>query len=282
MTEAAVAETTTPAAIAFAAENLGREMLDALMSQIERMPGWSMAAEKTRSEALQAFKAAVEKTIQEAIRVIGTGQFPACAAVLSNVSFGGDIRATLKIDRSAPGRHQLIDMAGLPVVILMASPEDYLARMQDVKARSAQGDLFGRPAGENPDPEADPDDQLPDPDADLSQKPETGGEIRQSLNPRLHTLYGKGQEGKTAGDAAPPADELPIVQANPGDEHISLFLRAALDQLEISVTQEFVTGLTQDQRLTAWQWAQRKQVYPHTRMPRPAFLPIGQPPTPDP
>lgn len=302
MTEAT---TTTPAAIAAASESLGRDMLDALMTQIEKLPGWSMASASTRELALRDFKQAVENTIQTAIQVIGTGQFPACAATLANVSFGADIRATLKIDRNAPGRHDLVDMAGLPVVILMASPDDYLARMQDVKLRSSQGDLFGVPVGTDPD-----NGEILEDDAAYKGNQETGGQIRAQLAVRkpdpqaecvncTHYWADHATDDWKEGDSTacgdpeclctafiaapladlpestyPPASEpLSLDTKMVGDDHILEFLRAELSQHEISTSEGFVAALTPAQRRVAWDWAVRKSTYPYTTLKRPPFLP---------
>lgn len=177
------AETSTPAAIAFAADTLGRDLLDTIMQHVSDLPGWNMASSTSKETALRDFKGAVERMVRETIQVVGSGQFPACPATLTSVSFGDKITARLTIDRSATGRHDLVDMAGLPVIVLMAAPDDYLARMQDVRARSSQRELF---------PAVDPDVGLVDgnaPAANYQGIGETGGEIRESVaNSERETL----------------------------------------------------------------------------------------------
>lgn len=146
MTEA---ETRTPAAIALAADTLGRDLLDTIMQHVANLPGWNMASSSSKEAALRDFKGAVERMVRETIQVVGSGQFPACQAMLSSINFGDSITVKLKVDRNANGRHELIDMAGAPVMILMAAPDDYLARMQDVREHSKQRSLFPDLEGED-------------------------------------------------------------------------------------------------------------------------------------
>lgn len=312
MTEA---QTRTPAAIAAAASSLGRDMLDTLMGHVEKIPGWSMSGQQTRDAAVKALREAVEGTIRSAIQIIGSGQFPACGGVLANVSFGAKgIRASVEIDRKAPGRHELIEMAGLEVVLLMANHDDYLSRMQDVKDRSSQADLF---------PAADP---------DYQGVPETAGEIRESLGfalapeldeicvncnhtfaahidptgvwkiggPAMHCYnYGcscvefihpavsHSSENLDAPDvtsgnnpddapADPPSDGALMKIAD-----LRVVLAGQLAQIDITVTAAQVDAMTDAQARAAYEYAVRLADYPQSSLPRPFYLPEPTPGSPE-
>lgn len=311
MTEA---QTRTPAAIAAAASSLGRDMLDTLMGHVEKIPGWSMSGQQTRDAAVKALREAVEGTIRSAIQIIGSGQFPACGGVLANVSFGAKgIRASVEIDRKAPGRHELIEMAGLEVVLLMANHDDYLSRMQDVKDRSSQADLF---------PATDP---------DYKGVPETAGEIRESiaLAPTTaldeicincshtfasHTdptcVWGVGDathcynHGCSCGEFIHPAThqssenpDAPDVTSgnNPDDApadppsdgalmkiaDLRVVLAGQLAQIDITVTAAQVDAMTDAQARAAYEYAVRLADYPQSSLPRPFYLPEPTPGSPE-
>lgn len=297
-----VAETRTPAAIAAAASNLGRDMLDTLMGHVEKLPGWAMTSEQTRNAAVKALRESVESTVRQAIQIIGSGQFPACGGMLANVSFGSKgIKAIVEIDRKAPGRHELIEMAGLEVVLLMASSGDYLARMQDIKERSAQTDLFPQYKG----------------------VPETDGEVRASVagEPAIslgalcstfdcghpygdHTEVGNdGTTGCTVQDCMCgafqgtlerhigeilDADAVTVRDtaeqpASASDESlmkiadVRVVLAGQLAQIDIIVGADLVEKLTDPQARAAYEYAVRLADYPQSALPRPFFLPEPTP-----
>lgn len=273
------AETTTTATVAIAAESLGHDLLDTMIAQMAKLPGWDKAPVQQHDDAIRELRASVERLVRDTINILVGRTFPSCAATLSTVSFGDGIKATLKIASSADFRHELADAAGSQVVVIISDPDAYLQRMDELKAKAPQGDLFGTLTaaaaiedkhcilhnmtfpGNGYCQECGPvlenglDDQLPEAPADQVAKDaikKAGG-------------YGKGPRGtaKGAKNAADPR---------------RLTIRGTLDQLYIFVTDGVVQGWTDEELAAAVNYAVRKLDYPQSSLPLPAFLPAPQPP----
>lgn len=130
-------------AVELAAETLGKDLVhnlwDMLLQQKKVLSDLSPIEQENH---LQRLRDRTRTLVRQALEIMTAAEYPACAAVITGISFGDDITVKLTIPATAAGRHELIDRRKQPVVLVMANPEEYSARMDEVKARSAQGDLF--------------------------------------------------------------------------------------------------------------------------------------------
>lgn len=130
-------------AVELAAETLGqdlcRNLVDLLLGM--RKPMIDMSPLEQEGHIIR-LRDQTKALVRKALEILVAGEYPACAAILSGIAIGDEITVKLTIPANAPGRHELIDRRKQPVVLVMGNPEEYLAKLDEVKARSAQGDLF--------------------------------------------------------------------------------------------------------------------------------------------
>jgi hypothetical protein len=130
-------------AVELAAETLGRDLcknlVDILLSQKTPLEEQSPIEQEYRIAWLRD---QTRSLVRRALELLTANNHPACSAILAGIHIGDDITAKLVIPANAPGRHDLIDRRKQPVVLVMCNAEEYLRELDQVKALSAQGDLF--------------------------------------------------------------------------------------------------------------------------------------------
>lgn len=126
-----------------AVETLGKDLLEALLQEVRLVPqSWAQLGPIEQENLIDRLRRRVQLLLRDAVSIMFAGETPAVRARLSGLKFGKEIQCVLSIARDATGRHELLDAVGMPVVLIMADPNEYMAAMDTVKARAAQGDLF--------------------------------------------------------------------------------------------------------------------------------------------
>lgn len=142
MTETAKAEHT---AVSPVVALLGRDILGAIIYELKTQPDhWARLSEETQKRQLEGLRDKVRAIVQNAVRVMVSGaDFRSVQVELEGMTFKDGIKGSFTLDKSEPNRHELADAIGRRVVIVMATPEAFLQRIDDVKAATDQLDLFG-------------------------------------------------------------------------------------------------------------------------------------------
>lgn len=128
-----------------AVETLGHDMLEGIINEVRQLPGWSNLTSHQQGVHIDRIDKRIRKLVTDALDIIFKGQYPACVAELSTVSFGKNIKAKIEIAKTAQARHELADAAGQTVVIVMADPDQFFERMKEIQASADQRDLFHDP-----------------------------------------------------------------------------------------------------------------------------------------
>lgn len=137
-----VGTNTDESAAEVAANLVGANLLQAVLDQLERIEAWRKLDTFTQDNAIATLRETVRAEVRRALAVVFAGQYPACVATLTGVTFGDEISAKLKIGKSAHHRHELADSTGQPVLVVLAEADGYFAEMDQIRARAKQGELF--------------------------------------------------------------------------------------------------------------------------------------------
>lgn len=142
MTEA-TARNGAKESLTITAATMGHDFLAALLVELRSMPGhWATLNAEKQQEIIGKLKEKIQAGIETAVRIMLTSEFPAVQAEVDHVGFKGGIVAGLKIPKDAPYRHQLADAQGTKVLIVISDPARWMNRMDEIKARGDQIDLF--------------------------------------------------------------------------------------------------------------------------------------------
>lgn len=126
-----------------AADAIGKNLLGALVNELTlTCPAWGELSEMAQGESIARLGQVVRNALTEALGAVFRGNYPACIGELVGVAFKDGIRASLEINKTAHSRHELADSVGQQVVIVIADTEQYFSRMDEIKAKAQQGELF--------------------------------------------------------------------------------------------------------------------------------------------
>lgn len=194
-------------ALAITADTMGHDFLAALLVELRSMPGhWATLNAEKQQEIIDKLKEKIRTGIEKAVRIMLTSEFPAVQADVDAVSFKGGIIAGLKIAKDAPYRHQLADAQGTRVLVVISDPARWMNRMDEIKARGDQIDLFDAdydPARDQPGYRRDKD--------PIAPAGPTWEDLKKSLKGDTKPADGetKGPEGETPAAGPAPPQALP-------------------------------------------------------------------------
>lgn len=190
MTDAAAPDQATQA-YALSANTMGHDLLAALLGELRGMPDhWLRMNEELQQKAIERIKDKIQVSVQACVSMLMRGQFAAVPADLDAITCKKGFTAALSIPKDALYRHQLIDAQGTRVLIVMADASLWLQRMDEIKAKGNQIDLF--------DSDYDPSVDQPGYRRDRDRVAPAGVPTWQELKDSL-----------AAKEGSPPADELP-------------------------------------------------------------------------
>lgn len=226
-----------------AAETLGHGILDALVHQLDRFKKpFRQLDEFEQNKAIDELRVVTQTLVMDAMGVLFRGTYPACVASLGAVTFGDKIKAVLTINKDAKHRHDLSDAIGRGMVLVIADPDQYLLRMEEIRGAAAQGELVLHRAATPPD-----------------------------SAPKAAVL---GFPGASVGERTDAANE-PLDHAARADAkreaEVSEVLQA-LDGLGFDHTAEEIDQWKPKQRKIALDYAKRATEYPMTTQPLPHFM----------
>lgn len=210
MTETAEPRNVAQDTVAMTAATMGHDIVAALLNELRKMPGhWPTLAAEYQQKTIEEFKTKVSDMVRKSISFMLTSDFQAVAAKLEYVGRKKGIQAALSVSTTAMYRHALFDAQGQNVLVVIADPEKWLGRMDEIKARGDQLDLFD--AGADYDPKRD------QPGYRRDQDPLAPGKTWDELKRSLQIGGTKPAEGETKppdGDTA----ERPKVCVTFGDD----------------------------------------------------------------
>ena len=122
-----------------AVETMGGDLLAALVDEVRMLPDvWPKIPEVEQAEVIERLRKRVTHNVREAVMALAADGRVTIAADLESVTFRDGFKATLKFEKNAAGKHDLIDVVGQPVLVVLANPEDYMGGVGEVKADSDQ------------------------------------------------------------------------------------------------------------------------------------------------
>jgi hypothetical protein len=140
-------ESTTATAVAtplsIASDELGRHLVATVVNELRTIPDhWMRLNEQQQQTALNRIKDRLRETVVAAVRTLAHGEVPGIACTIDGITIKEGTKIGLVMDDGDPNRHALYDSKGKKVMLLLASAERFLERMDEVKASADQADLF--------------------------------------------------------------------------------------------------------------------------------------------
>jgi len=270
-------------AYAISTETMGHDILAALLIELRQMPdNWARLSEDMQQKAIERIKDKVRATVEKCIAILMRGEFAAVPADLEFVNCKNGISAGLKIQKDALYRHQLFDAQGQKVLIVLANADRWLTRMDEIKAKGNQIDLFDG----DYDPAVDQPAYRRDRDRMAPGSP-TWADLKKSLTAPPPDGETKPPESETKGaedGTILPADETPgeiiFGTAATEEQERTATLRSLQEQLAsigVGISLGALQAFTAEQIAATTGWAAAYAADPVScKIARPLWLPIPE------
>jgi hypothetical protein len=121
----------------------GANLLKALITQVEKLPKpWQQLSASEQERVIFHLREGVESSVRSIVKTIASGDFMNIPAAVESVTFKGGVKAVVKLAKGTDGAHSLADCEGRQVLIVIASPDEYIEGIENVKAKADQAELF--------------------------------------------------------------------------------------------------------------------------------------------
>jgi hypothetical protein len=121
----------------------GANLLKALITQVEKLPKpWQQLSQSEQERVIFHLREGVESSVRMIVKTIAAGDFMNIPAAVESVTFKGGVKAVVKLAKGTDGAHSLADCEGRQVLIVIASPDEYIDGIELVKAKADQSELF--------------------------------------------------------------------------------------------------------------------------------------------
>jgi hypothetical protein len=136
---------------AISSATMGHDLVAALLGELRTMPDhWSRLNAELQQKIIDRVKDKTRVAIEKAVHLLVRGEFQAVPAKVEYVNRKGGIRAGLTVNGDALCRHALFDAAGANVLVVIADPKAWTERMDEIKAKGDQLELFDPSANYDP------------------------------------------------------------------------------------------------------------------------------------
>lgn len=122
-----------------AAATVAGDLLAALIDELRQMERpWQSLPELQQVELIDRLRARVESNVEQAVLTIAADARPVITAEVESVTVKDGIKAVLKLGKSDPNRHHLVDAQGDLVLIVVAGAAQYTGGLDAVQAEPDQ------------------------------------------------------------------------------------------------------------------------------------------------
>jgi hypothetical protein len=130
-------------ALAISADTMAHDFVAALLAELRAMPDhWARLAQEKQQAIIERLKEKVRLATGKAVHLMLRSEFPAVPAELDGINLKNGITATVKIAKDALYRHSLFDAQGTQVLMVVADPERWMNRIDEIKAKDDQLEMF--------------------------------------------------------------------------------------------------------------------------------------------
>lgn len=121
------------------AGTLGKDLLSALVLEMKMLPDtWVKLSQKKQDDILDRLRNRVDTSVKMAVHLIASQGRTVVVGDLDKVTFKGGAQATIKIGKSAPNLHGLVDAEGQAVMLVLSGDNEFTDGMDEVRGESDQ------------------------------------------------------------------------------------------------------------------------------------------------
>ena len=121
------------------ADSLGKDLLSALVTEIKLLPDpWVKLSKKKQDDVIDRLRSRVESNVKMAVHLLAAEGRTVVAGDLDQITIKDGVKAVVKFGFGAANLHELYEVAGKAVLVVVANAADHTGGMNDVTGESDQ------------------------------------------------------------------------------------------------------------------------------------------------
>ena len=121
------------------ADTIGKDLLGALLAELRLLPKpWEQLAQAKQDDVIDRLRKRVETNVKMAVHLLAADGRTVVAGALEQITIKDGVKAVVKFGAGAPNLHDLFDVAGKEVLVVVANAADYTGGMDEAHGESDQ------------------------------------------------------------------------------------------------------------------------------------------------
>lgn len=121
------------------ANTVGKDLLNGLLLELKLLPQpWPKLSKAKQDDIIDRLRSRVEANIKMAVHLLAAEGRTVVAGDLDQITIKDGVKAVVKFGFNAPNLHELYEVAGKAVLVVVTSPETHTAGMDEVHGEADQ------------------------------------------------------------------------------------------------------------------------------------------------
>lgn len=121
------------------ADTLGKDLLSALVTEIKLLPDpWQKLSKAKQDDIIDRLRARVESNVKMAVHLLAAEGRVTIAGDLDQITIKDGVKAVVKFGAGAVNLHELYDVAGKAILLVVANAADHTGGMNEIAGESDQ------------------------------------------------------------------------------------------------------------------------------------------------
>jgi len=120
-------------------DTIGKDILGALVTEIRLMPkSWDQLSKSKQDDVIERLRKRVEANVKMAVHLLAADGRTVVAGSLDQITIKDGVKAVVKFGQGAPNLHELFEVAGKEVLVVVANASDHTVGMDEVQGEADQ------------------------------------------------------------------------------------------------------------------------------------------------
>ena len=121
------------------ADTIGKDLLSGLLAELRLLPKpWEQLAKAKQDDVIDRLRKRVETNVKMAVHLLASDGRTVVAGALEQITIKDGVKAVVKFGAGAPNLHDLFDVAGKEVLVVVANAADYTGGLSDFEGEADQ------------------------------------------------------------------------------------------------------------------------------------------------
>lgn len=125
------------------ADTMGHDLMAFILTTLRTMPDhWARMSQEQQEKRIAEMRESVTAIVQKCAQIVAGQGFQAVGCELDGVTIKDEVKIGLTMNEGDPARHALYDAKGRKVLLVLASAEQWLEKLDEIKSDKGQIDAF--------------------------------------------------------------------------------------------------------------------------------------------